>query len=81
MADKIQKALQKFTQKERAWIGSILADLENGKKAGLDIKKLKGRDDIFRVRKCLLRIIYRAEVKEKIFVLAIERRREDTYKF
>ena len=79
--DKIEKALQKLTQKERDWIKYILADLERGKREGLDVKKLKGRDDIFRVRKGSLRIIYRTDGKGKIFVLAIERRREDTYKF
>ena len=79
--DKIQKALQKLSPKEREWIRSILADLERGKQGGLDIKKLKGRDDIFRVRKGSLRVIYRMDAKRKIFVLAIERRREDTYKF
>ena len=52
-----------------------------GETGGLGHKKLKGRDDIFRVRKGSLRIIYRTDAKGKIFVLAIERRREDTYKF
>ena len=79
--DKIQKALQKLSPKEREWIRSILADLERGKQGGLDIKKLKGRDDIFRVRKGSLRVIYRTDAKGKIFVLAIERRCENTYKF
>ena len=78
--DKIQKALQKFTQKERALIQSLLEKLDSGNTKGLDIKKLKGRNDIFRVRKGDMRIIYRLNGREKILVLAIERRREDTYK-
>ena len=78
--DKIQKALQKFTQKERALIQSLLEKLDSGNTKGLDIKKLKGRNDIFRVRKGNMRIIYRLDGKGKISVLAIERRREDTYK-
>ena len=73
--DKIEKALRKLSSKEREWIKSILADLERGKQDGLDVKKLKGRDDIFRVRKGSLRIIYRTDAKGKIFVLAVERRR------
>ena len=78
--DKIQKALQKFTQKERTLIQALLEKLDSGNTKGLDIKKLKGRNDIFRVRKGDMRIIYRLNGREKILVLAIERRREDTYK-
>jgi len=44
-----------------------------------NIKKLKGREDIFRVRKGNLRIIYRIE-KEEIFILTVERRSEKTYR-
>ena len=49
--------------------------------ATAEIKKLKGRGDIFRARKGSLRTIYRLDAKGKVFILAIERRREDTYKF
>ena len=78
--DKIQKALQKFTPKERTWVRSVVEKLDSGKIKGLDIKKLKGRDDIFRVRKGDIRIMYRFDAQRKMFVLAIEHRREDTYK-
>lgn len=77
--DKLDKALKKLTEKERHKIREILIQLKVGSFKNLDIKKLKGREDIFRVRKGDLRIIYRI-VKESIFVLAIERRSEKTYK-
>ena len=76
--DRIEKALAKLTPKERAWVAQILPRLISGDAKGLNIKKLKGREDIFRVRKGDVRIIYRA-VKSGIFILAIERRNEDTY--
>lgn len=78
--DKIQKALGKLFPKEREKVKQILRQIESGKTTGLDVKKLKGRDDIFRVRKGDIRIIYRTETSGKIFILAIERRRENTYK-
>ncbi len=78
--DKIGKALQKFNAKEKRQIEFVLKKLRSKKNQGLDIKKLKGRNDIFRVRKGDLRIIYRFE-RNDIFILAIDRRREDTYKF
>lgn len=76
--DRIEKALVKLTPKERTWVRQILRRLIAGDTKGLNIKKLKGREDIFRVRKGTIRIIYRA-VKNGIFILAIEHRSEDTY--
>jgi len=78
--DKIEKALASLTKKERESIQLILQGFSRGETAGLDIKKLKGRDDIFRIRKGDIRIIYRMQ-KKKIFILAIERRSEGTYKY
>lgn len=71
--DRIEKALAKLTPKERTWVMQILQRLIVGDTKGLNVKKLKGRDDIFRVRKGNVRIIYRT-VKSGIFILTIERR-------
>ena len=76
--DKIEKALKKLSDNERKKIKSILQKINDGKFEGLDIKKLKGRSDIFRVRNGDIRIIYR-EYKTKIFILTISRRSEKTY--
>jgi len=78
--DRIKKALQKFTAKERQWIKDILRQFDSGQTANFNVKKLKGRDDIFRVRKGNIRIIYRLDKNGKIFILTIERRKENTYK-
>ncbi len=77
--DKIEKALRKLSPKERERVKQILEALARGDFAKLDIKKLKGRDDIFRARKGEIRILYRTE-KGKIFLLTIERRNDTTYK-
>ena len=78
--DKIAKALQKFSASEREKIKSILNYLKSGKTVGLDIKKLKGYNDIFRIRKGNIRIIYRLEKKKEIYLLVIDRRDENIYK-
>jgi len=78
--DKIKKVLQKLTPKERRWTKEILRQLETGQKTNLDIKKLKGRNDIFRVRKGNIRIIYRTDDDGELFILTIEKRKENTYK-
>ncbi len=77
--DKIAKALKKLSQKEQKLIKEILAKLKNKQLENLDRKKLKGRNDIFRIRKGQLRIIYRQDLKGNIFILAIERRSNTTY--
>lgn len=76
--DKIAKALAKLSDKERLRIKQALEKLFSKKVVGLDIKKLKDRDDIFRLRVGDLRIIYRVK-QNKIFILAISRRSEKTY--
>jgi mRNA-degrading endonuclease RelE of RelBE toxin-antitoxin system len=77
--DKIDKTLKRLTDKEREQIKQLLRQLASGNLRGLNIMKLKGRGDVFRVRKGNLRVIYRAQGKE-VYVLAIERRSEKTYK-
>ena len=78
--DRIKKELAKLSAKEREWVKEILKKLERQEWRGLDIKKLKGVNAIFRIRKGDIRIIYQVK-DDKIFILMIERRKEDTYKF
>lgn len=78
--DKISKVLKKLSENERQKIKSVLSKLRDGKTDGLNIKKLKDRNDIFRLRIGDLRIIYQTEIKEKIVLLTIARRNEKTYK-
>jgi len=77
--DDLEKSLRKLTAKERKLIKDVFSRLSINDLQGLDLRKLKGTEDIFRVRKGGLRVIYRKE-RNKIFILAIERRQENTYK-
>jgi mRNA-degrading endonuclease RelE of RelBE toxin-antitoxin system len=77
--DKIAKALKKLSAKERESAKKLLEKIEAGELKGLDTKKLKNRDDIFRARKGDMRVIYRVQ-DGSIYILALERRSEKTYK-
>ena len=77
--DDLEKSLRKLTAGERKQVKGILARLATSDFQGLDLKKLKGSENIFRVRKGDIRIIYRKD-GSKLFVLAIERRSEGTYR-
>lgn len=77
--DRIEKALQKLSARERRRVHTILTQLAQGTVEHLQIQKLHGHDDIFRVRKGDLRIIYR-RTDTGIMILAIERRSTNTYR-
>jgi len=75
--DKIAKALKKLNPKEKIWAKEILLKINNNDFSNLEVKKLKGRQDIFRVRKGGIRIIYR--IYKNVYILTVERRSDTTY--
>lgn len=77
--DKIAKALQNLSSKEKVIIKSILLKIKSNSLSGFDLKKLKNCDDIFRIRKGKLRIIFKKQNDGQYFVLTIERRSDKTY--
>lgn len=76
----LSKLLSKFNKEERKIIEFLLERIISLNWRNLDIKKLRGYDDIFRVRKGKIRIIF-TKGKKEIYIIAIERRSEKTYKF
>lgn len=78
--DKISKILAKLTAKERKAIFDIFTKIQSGKIGDLDLKKLKGYEDIYRVRFDKWRVIYRTDRNDKIFLVSFERRSDNTYK-
>lgn len=76
--DKIEKALKKLTDGERAAIKTILQKLHARQTQGLDIVRLKGYPSIYRIRKGRLRIIFKMS-DNAIYLLKIDRRSDTTY--
>jgi len=77
--DKIDKVLQKLTSQERQELKDILSRINSGNIQGLDLKKLRSKQDIFRVRKGKIRIIFYNK-DNAIKVLSLERRSDKTYR-
>lgn len=71
--DKIQKALAKLNSREKKKLKSILLQIERNNFKNLDLKKLKDRKDIFRIRKDRIRIIVHKK-DGTIKILSIEKR-------
>ena len=80
MVDKLDKAISKLSNTEKKIMKIVLSQIKKGDVLNLDIKKLKDRTDIFRVRKGQIRIIYRQSKKKDIKILHIGRRSDLTYK-
>lgn len=79
MADKIKKLLAKLGKKDAELIKLLLLRIKLDDTIGLDIKRLQGHPDLFRVRKGRLRIIYRKTTTD-FLLLRIDLRNEKTYK-
>lgn len=77
--DKIDKFIKRLVPKEKVRIKNIFKALYLGRFKGLDIKKLKDTENVFRVRKGDLRIIYQVR-DNRVFILKIGYRKEDSYK-
>ena len=78
MVDKIDKALAKLSDKERSSIRAVLIDVQTNNLSRLDVKKLKGRNDVYRVRKGNMRIIFQKK-NTTIHILTVEKRSDTTY--
>ena len=77
--DQITKALKKLNPGEREAFKGILQNLQAGYLVGFDIQKLKGRHDVYRLRKGVYRIIFRKDAQGVVYILAFERRSDTTY--
>ncbi len=76
--DRIQKALQKLSDKEREMVKKVLTSFQAHRTQGLDIAKLKGYSDVYRIRKGNVRIIF--QMKDgALYLLKIDRRSDTTY--
>ncbi|MBI5254578.1 hypothetical protein HY932_02245 [Candidatus Falkowbacteria bacterium] len=76
--DKIAKALKKLSPKERSELKKILEKINRSDFLNLDILKLKGKNDIYRVRKGTIRVIFN-KTDATIKILTVERRSDTTY--
>ena len=78
--DKFDRRLAKIPHKERLTIERIIEKVVARDFTELDVKKLKGVRNIFRVRKGRYRVIFELGAQGPR-ILSIERRSERTYNF
>lgn len=71
--------MKRLTHKERNTVFTLLSEIEKGNIETLDIKKLKGHRNVFRVRKGGIRIIFTISVDKSIKIRDVVRRDDRTY--
>ncbi len=76
--DKAKKFLRKLSWAKQDQIDEIVSKITTGKTQHLDIKKLKGHKNTFRVRVGDIRIIF-SEEKGKTHILFIGKRGDSKY--
>jgi len=76
--DRIDKFLSKLSFKDRIIALEYLDAVKSRKFENLNFKKLKGFDNLYRVKKSRLRIIFYMDETE-IRIIKVDNRSEDTY--
>ena len=77
--DKNQKFFKRLSPEELSALQKVLQLIQERKTAGLDIKKLSGHQDVFRVSTGDIRVVFIAN-RATIEILEISRRNEKTYR-
>lgn len=78
--DKVTKALRQLTKADRQCYEKIIKDIVEDRLSDYDIVKLVGRDDVFRLRKDPMRVIFQRKADGENIILGLERRSETMYK-
>lgn len=77
--NKTDKFIKKLTKSQRLQLDNSLRKLYEDQLSALDIKKLTGSKDIFRLRVGRIRVIY-SKRNDKIKIILITNRDDKTYK-
>lgn len=80
MPDRIEKFRRKLDAKRRSVLDEILLRIERGDFAFLDITKLQGEMNRYRVRKGNIRIQFSLDERRRAIAIDLDFRGEDTYR-
>jgi len=77
--NKIEKFLAKLGEPRRDLVLELIHKIRIGNLKDLDVKKLEGESDVFRLKKGEFRIIY-SRVGDEVNIISVTRRSEKTYR-
>ena len=76
--ERIKKFLRKLPETQQDEIDGILYEIEHGETQGLDVKKLKGHKNLYRIRVGDIRIVFSKE-NRSFNIIFIGRRGDSKY--
>lgn len=77
----LQKFIDRLNSKDKPKVLEIIDNIKSGKLAGLNIKKLGGKENMYRVRKMQFRFICAREKDNSLHVVDLSRKDDNTYNF
>lgn len=77
--DRLKKALAKLPKEHKANFDFIISRLLSGDFTGLQIAKIRGQKDVYRVKRGRLRVVFRIASRE-ILIISVSLRSEKTYR-
>lgn len=80
MADKVAKLLQKLPPKQLRLLLAVIQKIVTKNLGGLDVKALKGHQELYRVRVGNYRIIFTKINGQEPRIISVAKRDEKTYK-
>ena len=81
MSDRVTKLLRKMPKKQRMEYIRLIELVLAKKLDGLDVQKLQGHSEVYRVRKGEYRLIFHLTASGETRIIAFERRSDHTYRF
>ena len=78
MSSELEKFLAKVTPKEKKIIAGLIQKIVDDNLENFDIKKRSGNENVFRIRKGTLRILFQLTKTDRK-IISIERRNDTTY--
>ena len=77
----MEKFVSKLNLKDKRKVLEIMEQIKKGNLANLNIKKLRGKDKIYRVRKMQFRFICEMDNNHSLQVIDVSRKDDTTYNF
>ncbi len=79
MVTRIQKVLKRMSRRDFLDVQETIEQVLSWDLEGLDVKKLQGKTEEYRVRRGSYRIIFTRRSDGEVKILEVERRDESTY--
>ncbi|MDP2641930.1 MAG: hypothetical protein Q8P21_01400 [bacterium] len=77
----VRKFIDKLNKKDKVRILEVIEQIKRGELAHLNLKKLEGKDNVYRVRKGDFRFICEKDSNRSLHVVGIGRKDDNTYNF